>query len=247
MTRKDGSWQDASIIDTFLTGIRGGIPFASDQTAVMLRLLRALDIPLSRFMDIGCGDGVLAAAIAENFPEASGTLVDFSGPMLEGARERFKGNNRIRIVEADFGDPSWVEKAEADSPFDAIVSGFAIHHQNDRNKKRIYGEVFSLLAPGGLFLNIEHVASRSEWGKKMADKLFIGSGLEYKSAKGKGGMREEGGLAFFNRPDRDDNQLTPVEVQCEWLREAGFADVDCFFKAFELAVFGGRKPADNSL
>ena len=36
--------------------------------------------------------------------------------------------------------------------------------------------------------------------------------------------------------------MASVEDQCEWLREIGFADVDCFFKVFELAVFGGRKP-----
>jgi hypothetical protein len=27
------------------------------------------------------------------------------------------------------------------------------------------------------------------------------------------------------------------------LREIGYTDVDCYLKVFELAVFGGRKPA----
>ena len=35
--------------------------------------------------------------------------------------------------------------------------------------------------------------------------------------------------------------IAPVEIQCEWLREIGFADVDFFFKVFELTLFGGRK------
>jgi tRNA (cmo5U34)-methyltransferase len=30
-----------------------------------------------------------------------------------------------------------------------------------------------------------------------------------------------------------------VEDQCRWLRDIGFAEVDCFWKYFELAVFGG--------
>jgi len=243
MTRKDGSWQDGSMIETFLTGIRGGVPFAREQADVMLRLLRGLGIPMARFMDIGCGDGALASIIAENFPEASGTLVDFSQPMLAEARKRFKGTGSIKIVEADFGDASWTEKVEKDGPFDAIVSGFAIHHQSDRNKKRIYSEILPLLAPGGLFLNIEHVASRSGWAKEMAESLFIDSVLEYNRGKGEKGVDEAVLRDFFDRPDKDDNQLTPVEVQCEWLRDAGFTDVDCFFKAFELAVFGGRKAA----
>ena len=38
------------------------------------------------------------------------------------------------------------------------------------------------------------------------------------------------------------NILAPVEVQCQWLREIGFTDVDCYLKMFEVAVFGGRRP-----
>ncbi|SPE57295.1 hypothetical protein SBV1_270094 [Verrucomicrobia bacterium] len=29
--------------------------------------------------------------------------------------------------------------------------------------------------------------------------------------------------------------------QCQWLREIGFENVDCYFKVFELALFGGTK------
>jgi len=242
MKRKDGAWKEELLAKTFLTGIRGGIPYAAEQAKVMLRLLNSLDRPITRFIDLGCGNGALAAVITENYPAASGTLVDFSPPMLEQARKRFEGTNNIKIVEADFGSEAWVEKVKADSPFDAIVSGFAIHHQKDRSKKRIYAEVLSLLAPGGLFLNMEHVASRSEWGESIADEVIIDWVFEYNRKKGKEGTREDVVREFFERPDKDANQLTPVEVQCEWLRDEGFIDVDCFFKAFDLAVFGGKRP-----
>jgi len=46
---------------------------------------------------------------------------------------------------------------------------------------------------------------------------------------------------FMERPDRAANILVPVEEQCRWLREIGFRDVDCFWKYFELAIFGGIK------
>jgi hypothetical protein len=32
-----------------------------------------------------------------------------------------------------------------------------------------------------------------------------------------------------------------VEEQLAWLREAGFGPVDCFWKEFRLAIFGGFK------
>jgi hypothetical protein len=40
---------------------------------------------------------------------------------------------------------------------------------------------------------------------------------------------------------RDANILALVEDQCRWLRQIGFRDVDCFWKYFELAIFGGLK------
>jgi len=46
----------------------------------------------------------------------------------------------------------------------------------------------------------------------------------------------------LHRPDKAANILAPVETQCRWLRRIGFVEVDCYFKHFELAVFGGRRP-----
>jgi tRNA (cmo5U34)-methyltransferase len=35
----------------------------------------------------------------------------------------------------------------------------------------------------------------------------------------------------------------PVELQCAWLPDCGFEDIDCYFKAVELAIFGGLRPS----
>lgn len=47
---------------------------------------------------------------------------------------------------------------------------------------------------------------------------------------------------FRNRPDKDANILSPVELQCDWLREIGFEEVDCYFRVYELAIIAGRRP-----
>lgn len=52
--------------------------------------------------------------------------------------------------------------------------------------------------------------------------------------------REQVSDEFIGRVEREADKLSPVCDQCEWLRALGFVDVDCFFKSFELAVFGGR-------
>jgi hypothetical protein len=51
---------------------------------------------------------------------------------------------------------------------------------------------------------------------------------------------------YRHRPDKAANILAPVELQCGWLREIGFEEVDCCFRIYELAVFAGRKPNPKS-
>lgn len=46
---------------------------------------------------------------------------------------------------------------------------------------------------------------------------------------------------YHSRPDKDDNILERVDIQVEWLRDLGYRHAECYFKWFELAVFGWVK------
>jgi len=127
-------------------------------------------------------------------------------------------------------------------PFDLVLSGLAIHHLPDERKKELYHEIFDLLKPGGLFLNLEHVAPNSEWAKQAFDDLFIDSLWSHHQKRGSTRTRDEIAHEWYHRPDKTENILASVELQCQWLQTIGFRDVDCFFKLFQLALFGGKKP-----
>lgn len=239
MNRKDEGWKDEAVAKTFLKGIRGAIPYALDQMELMMRLIDA-NKGLRSFADLGCGDGALSLKIFERYPGAKGVLLDFSETMLNEARARLEGKRfAAEVAFGDFGDSKWLDFVSPKAPFDAIVSGYAIHHQPDERKKELFREIFGLLRPGGIFINLEHVSSPSGWVNRVFEGLFADSIREYHQ---KGGASGEEIEKFLKRPDRDLNILAPVEEQCSWLREAGFVDVDCFFKCFETAVFGGRRP-----
>lgn len=230
-------WKSAAVVENFLSGVRGAIPLAGEQIDVLLRLLKAAGRPIERFLDLGCGDGVLAAAILSAYPHAKAVCVDFSEPMLQAARSRLPISAHVATI--DYADPQWTSFVAPFAPFDAIVSGFSIHHQPDERKREIYAECHALLAPGAMFVQVEHVASPSAWVEALHDDLF----LDHLSAFDTSRRREDIAAAYHTRADKSANILAPVDLQLGWLRDIGFTDVDCYLKIFELAVFGGRKSA----
>jgi ubiquinone/menaquinone biosynthesis C-methylase UbiE len=127
-------------------------------------------------------------------------------------------------------------------PFDAVVSGYSIHHQPDERKRALYREIFYLLNPGGWFVNIEHVSSAAQTNIDLFEDHYISA--RHAIEKQNGGLRSFAEIAeeYKNRPDKAANLLSPVELQCSWLRTTGYEEVDCYFRIFELAVFAGRRP-----
>ncbi len=243
MKRVDEAWKHEEQVRVFLENIRGAIPFLEAQLDTMMRLMEGL--PVRSFLDLGCGDGILSQQILSKYPLARGTLLDFSGAMLEKAREGLKGKSRrLDFVEADFSNINWPESAlgPGKKTFDVVVSGYAIHHQCEDVKKAIFKAIFDLLKPGGLFVNIDHIASPTERTREISNDFFIERLKAFHEAKGGAGDFEKVRDIFRRRMAEEAGVLSTLGAQFQWLSECGFIEVDCFFKSFELAVFSGRKP-----
>lgn len=237
----DEVWKLPAIVNRFLS-YRAAIPLAQEQIGVMMSVLKSRGQPVEKFLDLGCGDGILGAAILGEYPSARGVFVDFSEPMLEQAREQLRDYAGQLVFEnLNYGDPAWINRMQDESPFDATVSGFSIHHQPDVRKRQIYEEIFSLLKPGGWFVNIEHVSSAAQLNIDLFENHYISA--RYAIEQRNGGTRTFDELAeeYKNRPDKAANILASTELQCDWLREIGYEEVDCYFRIYELAVFGGRR------
>lgn len=168
---------------------------------------------INRILDIGTGDGRVIAGLLGAFPDAEAVGIDFSPPLLEKAQERFAAETGVDFFEHDL---SYALPPGLGS-FDLVISAQAIHHLPDDRKRSLYAEAFDLVRPGGVFCNVDLIAVPTE-------ALF-------KQAMAAYGLTED---------DVDPtDQPAPVEPQLQWLREAGFTDVDCYWKWLASAVMAG--------
>jgi SAM-dependent methyltransferase len=188
------------------------IPHRTEGEAALLEWLPG---HLSRVLDLGSGDGRLLATVMRACRVDEGVALDVSAVMLDRLHVRFSSNEAIRIVGHDLAEPL----PAALGRFDAVVSSFSIHHLTHVRKRALYEEVHQLLRPGGVFCNLEHVASPTP----ELHRQFL--------------------AAIDVRPEDEDpsNQLLDVETQLAWLRAIGFVDADCHWKWRELALLAGRR------
>jgi SAM-dependent methyltransferase len=244
LMKPTSSWKNKLIAESFVKGRRAAIPKAVDQLDVMLALLRHNEKPVTSFIDLGAGDGILSQLILEQFDKAKGYILDFSEPMLEAAQKRLeKYSDRVKIIKCDIASTTWQQQVfkAGTEQVDAVVSGYCIHHLPDGRKYELYHEIYNRLTNNGLFVNIEHVASNSEWGEMLSDEAFIDSIASFEEKSENIRSRELISKDFHSREDKKENILLSADIQCEWLRDIGFKRVDIYFKFFEFAVFGGTK------
>ena len=191
------------------------IPHRTEGEAVLLA-----HIPRSarRILDLGTGDGRLIALLRLDRPNIHALGLDISGPMLAAARQQLAGEDRITLIHHDMSS-----RLPDIGRFDAVISCFAIHHLEDPRKRSLYGEVFELLEPGGVFANLDHVASPSE---RLHRRFYEAIG-------------------YPDDWEDPSNKLLDVETQLHWLGELGFEDVDCYWKWLDMALLIGFKPAER--
>jgi tRNA (cmo5U34)-methyltransferase len=182
--------------------------------------------PAAAVLDLGAGTGLLAGLVRAAFPDTRLQLVDIAAAMLERARARFQGQSGVSFAVADYAE------AELGGPWDLVVSALSIHHLDDAAKRRLFARVRGALRPGGLFVNAEQVLAPTPELERRAHERWRGQALALGAS--------EAELAEAEARMRHDRCAT-LEDQLLWLRQAGFAEVDCAFKAWRFAVYSGRR------
>jgi tRNA (cmo5U34)-methyltransferase len=216
-------WSDEVFVEHWIDRQAGRAAQRNRQFGMLRAMIPFTRDAAFRYLNVGAGPGFFDALVLERYPAAHAVLLDGSPAMLAHAARRLDPfATRATFVQSDFAQVGWA--AAVEPPVDLIVSCIAIHNlRQPAPIRRVYAEIYQLLAEGGLFLNFDYVRMPSRQLPPLA--AWAASDPESGFMTGGGG----------------DGMPGTTDEQVGWLREAGFAHADCFFKEFRLALFGGFK------
>ncbi|OUL35088.1 methyltransferase type 11 [Nostoc sp. T09] len=180
-----------------------------------------------KVLDLGAGTGLYAGMVQAVFPNAEFTLLDLAAEMLEKAKSRFsKMGKSPRILIGDYVE------TDIAGPYDLVISALSIHHLSNADKERLYQQIYKVLNPGGMFVNADQVLGKTPDLEKLYRQQWLNSVYAQ-------GISNEELKAAQKRMEYD--RMATLDIQINWLEAAGFQDIDCWYKNFSFAVFGGRR------
>jgi tRNA (cmo5U34)-methyltransferase len=190
-----------------------------------------------RVLDLGAGTGSFAAHVAAVYPNARFVLMDVADKMLDAARERFIGEgDRFAFEIADY------RHLEGKEEYDLVVSSLSIHHLTDEEKAGLFKSIHGILKPAGAFINIDQIRGETETLRRLNWNRWL------RHVQSSGATDEQIQTSIKRRTTYDKDAL--LSDQMDWLKKAGFSDVEIVYKNFFLGVFlaiKGGIPAFDSV
>ncbi len=226
-------WTQAEHARHWLSGPRPGNPYSDEQWGVVLALCEA-QRP-RRILDLGCGPGDFDRRLLDRAPEASLVCLDASETMLERARHRLRDDeSRVAFVRAEVED-DWTGQTGAD--FDAILALNVVHHLDGPAKRSVFARCRDGLRPGGLLVLSDRVTVDERWfGHYKALWNRARRTHDYEPLPADYGHDDH-----LEQNERAGDVPDRLRDQLEWMSNAGFDPVTCFWRHANRAVFGGLR------
>ena len=196
--------------------IRRLIPHYDEMIATGLEVLAALVPADAHVLDLGDGTGALSWAVLNGLPGARVTVLDVDADMLAEARRRLAGfGHRVSIHQASFLDPL--------PAADAVVASLALHHVHDlENKTALYRSIYDALSARGVLLNLDAAVTE---GARLNSLVFD----RMAERMGDHGISHAEAREHFASWAEEDRYF-PLDVELGALRDAGFDEVECFWR-----------------
>jgi len=108
-------------------------------------------------LDLGSGPGSLAVRLLGRIPGATVVAVDADPLLLALGRAAYGDRAGLRFADLDLRVPGWPAGLGLDRQADAAVSTTALHWLPAPALRAMYAELATVLRPGGLLLNGDHL------------------------------------------------------------------------------------------
>jgi tRNA (cmo5U34)-methyltransferase len=178
------------------------------------------------FLDIGAGTGLLTSFIHNIYPDSKYTLIDISDEMIDKAKQQFNGIKGFEFIVADYAN------YEFKNTYDVVVSSLSIHHITDTEKRQLNKKIYSIINPGGIFINGDILIHKSAF---INEKIKEGWIAKIRNSN----LEENQKDAAIDRMKLD--KPATSENNILWMEEAGFKDVELIYKYFPFGVICGFK------
>jgi trans-aconitate methyltransferase len=214
------------------------IPKFNEAHGIMVAML---DFPVSqqvRFADLGCGFGGLSQALLMNFPLATVFGIDIKAELVGSARKTLKKfDSRFVGFERNLTALSWVEGL---APLDAVLSSFTLDYMTFQEHERIVSDAFGLLNPLGRWISCEFYQSHDA----RVNRVFHDLEIQYVQNSLRAGHLSPEQIDRIAQSQllRGQHYVCGLDSKVEWLKKAGFQNVEVPWRFLNLAVVSGVKP-----
>lgn len=235
-------WSEAETVD-FLDAGSWFVPERTTQIDTIASVVPPSSDPV-HLVELCCGEGLLAEALAERFPAATVHAFDRSKIMLSETKrrlDRFPDRfeiRRFRLTETEWREFPW--------PVHAVVSSLAVHHLDAPAKRTLYRDMAAALAPSGALVICDLVEPLTDEGRELYARHWEAA-VRKRSLESEGDLARfeffrEAGWNHYRTPDEGDVP-SPLVDQLDWLRDVGLEKTEVHWLQAGHAIFSGRKPA----
>jgi tRNA (cmo5U34)-methyltransferase len=219
------------------------VPARAEQLATLLTLTPFARDERFRAVELACGEGYLAHALLELFPQATVVALDGSEEMRARAAERLASfGERASVQPFDLAEDGWRHYALGAG---CVLSSLTVHHLTNAGKRRLFSDMAFRLAPRGALLIADLVAPVGPEAQEIFaatwDRAAEAQALAHGGETALYTRFLEAHWNYYRYADDPLDQPASLFEQLRWLREAGFPHVDCFWLQAGHAIYGGYK------
>jgi tRNA (cmo5U34)-methyltransferase len=232
MTDVTGTASDyfGSMIEEYDSLIQRAVPTYEAMLSTTLEYLPAH--PRSG-LELGCGTGNFTLALVDRFPRCRWTIVDGSDEMVDLASARLTELAPAAHAECVLGRFELIEFDAAS--FDVITSCISLHHVAD--KAAMFARLRPMLRPGGSLCFADQLTGAAP---RVADRHWE-RWLEHCRAPGQCTEEEVDHLVDHSAAH---DHYESLAAYAQYLRDAGFVQIDCVWRDGMWAVVTAEAPAD---